>query len=444
MFTHLFFLILNLLLISSVIDYTAVPFFLHQPRQAFALFLLSYGFFLWFLSSLCVRLQKKIGKETIILIANLVLLLFFSLFYFLIGSHRLILTTFNPFGISVFSLFSLALYFIGLWICHYSIERMKEKPKKALNNAWLSVRFLLPFIIPFLLFTFLNDSSQLTAIHKVLNDLENDHSSFMQMVLFTVFNLLFIILTIILLPPLAVLIWGCPKLSHPSLNSQLDDLCKKASFKHGGFRVWKIMNQTMTAAIVGVLGKLRYILFTEKLLNEVPDRCLTAILAHEIGHSYHKHLFFYPFILMGMVVAVSLAPFLIDFPFFQLGGLEQDSPILSFFSFLIFALTIALYFRFVFGYFSRIFERQADLHIFKLGIPAADMVEALDLLAVSAGNIHAEPNWHHYSIQERIDFINQANQNRSLIQRHNQRVRLSLIAYSIILCLLTALLYYWP
>jgi STE24 endopeptidase len=68
------------------------------------------------------------------------------------------------------------------------------------------------------------------------------------------------------------------------------------------------------------------------------------------------------------------------------------------------------------------------------------MVEALDRLAVSAGNIHLEPNWHHYSIQQRIDFINQADSNRSLIRRHSKQVHSSLIIYFLSLLISAALL----
>lgn len=340
------------------------------------------------------------------------------------------------------SVLSLTFYFTALFMSHYSIEKTKEPPKAARNNAWLSICFLLPFVIPFTLLAFFNEASGLPAIVKTLHYFGITNHSSAEMMFFTFLNLAFIVLTIILLPPLAVLVWQCPKLQDSALKSELDEVCKQAGFKHAGFRIWKIMNNSMTAAIIGVIGKLRYILFTQKLLDKIPNRCIAAILAHEIGHSYHKHLFFYPFILMGMVVMASLAPLLIYIPLFEFTDLDHDSfPLISLFSFVLFGLTMAIYFRFVFGYFSRIFERQADLHIFKLNIPACDMVDALDQLAVSAGNIHMEPNWHHYSIQQRIDCIKQADQDRSLIQKHARRVRLSLGVYFAFLLVLAAMLF---
>lgn len=441
LFANLFFLILNLLLISSVFDQTTAPFFKDTPGQAFIFFLFSYGIFLWYLYLQTPWLHKRFRKETILLISNLEILLFFTFFYFSFGSHLWIIKTFNPFGITFLSLLSLTLYFKGLFICHYSLERIKNPPKKAFKNSWMAICFLLPFIIPFLALASLSEASNLTTINHFFQKLEFIHHPIVEMIVFTFLNLAFVTLTIILLPPLAIFIWQCPQLENSSLKNELEDLCQRAHFKHAGLRIWKIMNNSMTAAIIGVIGKLRYVLFTQKLLDQVPNRCVTAILAHEIGHSYHKHLFFYPFILMGMVVLASLAPMLIYHPSLHLESLELNtSTLVSLISFVLFGLTMAVYFRFVFGYFSRIFERQADLHIFKLDIPASHMTEALNLLAISAGNIHLEPNWHHYSIQQRIDFINHADKDRSLIQTHARRVHVSLMVYFSILVFLVALL----
>lgn len=435
-------MILNLLLISSSIDQTTSLFFTQEPELAFGLFLFSYLFFLLFLSLQSSWLHERFNyrKDAIILIANIEMILFFGYFYFFDGSHRWLIDTFQPFGITVLSVLSLTLYFTGLFICHYTIEKNK-KSTTALSNAWLAICFLLPFIIPFLTLAFLNDTSNLSMIDQATHFLGITENSSAQLIFFTLLNLAFIVFTVVLLPPLAVLIWRCPKLADSPLKAELDDLCKRARFKHAGFKIWRIMNNSMTAAIIGVVGKLRYILFTQKLLDQVPNRCVTAILAHEIGHSYHFHLFYYPFILMGMVIIASLAPLLIYIPLIQFTNFEgHPLPLVPLFSFILFGLTMAIYFRIVFGYFSRIFERQADLHIFQLNVPASDMVEALDRLAVSAGNIHLEPNWHHYSIQQRIDFINQADSNRSLIRSHAKQVRSSLIIYFLSLLISVALL----
>ncbi|HEV8051267.1 MAG TPA: M48 family metallopeptidase [Parachlamydiaceae bacterium] len=439
MFANLFFLIINLLLISSTIDQTASPALAKEPGMAFILFIGSSLVLLLFIFLQSAWLHDKLhyGKERILLIVNIEFLLFLSAFYFIAGSQRWPIATFNPYGATIFSMISFFIYFTGLLTSQYAIERIHNR-HAPLKNAWLSICFLLPFIIPFMLLTFISDTSELFPYANILTTLGIHEDSLLNLVLFIFLNLAIVISTLIFLPPLAVLIWHCPKLKNSELKTELDDLCRRANFKHAGLRVWRIFNNSMTAAIIGVVGMFRYILFTQNLLESVPNRAIVAVLAHEIGHSFHKHLFFYPLILMGMIITGSLASIFIFIPLMRAIHLDEYFPsLIPVLLFILFGLTMAVYFRYVFGYFSRIFERQADLHVFKLDIPASDMMEALDILAVSAGNVHDEPNWHHYGIQQRMNFLNKADKDRSLIGKHARRVRLSLAIYVILLIAFT-------
>lgn len=443
MFSNLFFLILNLLLVSSIIDQKTSPFLSNYPGFAFSIFLISYPFLLFFLYRQCICLKHKFyqAQNRILFFINIEILLFFSCFYFFFGAERWLATQLIPFGLTFFNLFSLLLYFLALFICQYALANGKNR-KMAFFQAWLSICFLIPFVIPFLVLAFLNEASSLFPIENIFQSWGVKENNNVGLTLFIFFNLFIILATLILLPPLAVLIWQCPQLEDPLLKKELDELCHRAHFKHAGFKIWRIMNNSTTAAIIGIISKLRYILFTQKLLNSIPNRSIVAILAHEIGHSYHHHLFFYPFILLGMAVIGSLAPILIYIPILQKTPIfEHYSSFIPMIMFCLFGITIALYFRFIFGYFSRLFERQADLHIFRLNIPAEDLINSLDILGTVSGNIHHEPNWHHYSIQERIDFINRANQDRSLIYRHSRLVRHSLATYFFILILSIILLW---
>ena len=76
-----------------------------------------------------------------------------------------------------------------------------------------------------------------------------------------------------------------------------------------------------------------------------------------------------------------------------------------------YGLVMGLYFRYVFGYFSRLFERQADLFVYPLDIPPQYMIEALDEVGIATGNTHHLANWHHYGIQQRIDFLKKTIEN---------------------------------
>lgn len=97
---------------------------------------------------------------------------------------------------------------------------------------------------------------------------------------------------------------------------------------------------------------------------------------------------------------------------------------------------MGLYYRIVYGLFSRLFERQADLHVFALGVPPEAMIEALDNVGIGTGFTHLVPNWHHYRIKERIDFLKQAMLDPSLVAKHHRKVWIALGIYLGLLLLL--------
>jgi Zn-dependent protease with chaperone function len=444
LFANLFFLILQLLLILITTEQNYSFILNHQPTIAFAIFICSYLLVLplLYLGSSILLKRWKFSNERVIFIANVLLIFFFSFFYFFLGSARFLIHHFSPFFATLFSLISLSLYFIALYICYYSLEYIRNK-NKAFKQAWLSIRFILPFIIPFICLNFFKDLSSFFPIKNLFDFFDLSENGVGASLFYVTLNIAIICIILIFLPSLAVLIWKCPSLQEGELKSKLDNLCQRAHFKHAGFRIWNIMNHSMTAAIIGIISRFRYILFTQKLLDHVPKRSVIAILAHEIGHNYHHHLFIYPFILMGMIISASLC---YDFIFMPFLALIKSENILFLFvpllSFLLFGAIMAIYFRFVFGYFSRLFERQADLHIFKLHCEANDMIDALDLLGKWGGNIHLNPNWHHHSIQQRMDFLKEANNDRSLIKKHTILVQRSLLAYFIIFAVCCGLLFW--
>ncbi|MEI8365383.1 MAG: M48 family metallopeptidase [Parachlamydiaceae bacterium] len=321
------------------------------------------------------------------------------------------------------------MYFGALFVCHYA---QVNSTKKSLS----AVRFLIPLVVPFVCFIFLSELEGLIPLDGT-----------QQIIVLTTMNIAAIVATFIFFPTLLMLLWGCPKLENSPCTHELGELCHRANFKYSSFRLWEVMDGAATAAIVGIFGRFRYILFSRDLFSRFPPQAIKAVLAHEIGHSYHRHLLIYPFIFSGMIVLGYDAVISLYNPLFGQTGMlvhffafssDLSWVIVQFVVFSILILAIALYFRFVFGYFSRLFERQADLHVFAVGIEAEDMIKALDLLGAISGNTHDEPNWHHYSIRERILFLQEVINNPTLIEKHHRHVRYSLIGYSCILMLFFA------
>ncbi len=120
------------------------------------------------------------------------------------------------------------------------------------------------------------------------------------------FSLVLVLLMLIFLPYFIQKIWLCKSLPEGELKNRLMKICPRASFKHAGMKTWTIMHDQLTAGIIGIVPRFRYIMFTDRLLRELPPESIEAILAHEIGHNKHKHLLIYPFILAGMIVCAGL------------------------------------------------------------------------------------------------------------------------------------------
>lgn len=386
------------------------------------------GISIYFFTLLIIVLQNyyfhktaKAKKSKMLFVVNVELTLFLLIYYFVLNSNRLIQDNLH---FQFFSyLTAIILYLAALWLFHYTTDffSLKMQPKRASKE----IIFLLPFIIPFLFFSLLVDlvfSSSNLNIDVFLST----SSPFVENLILICLFLSLILLTMIFFPFIIQRIWQCRPLSEedPELTEKLEAICRAADFRHAGIKTWTIMNDAMTAAIIGVIPQIRYVIFTRKLIHKLSFNAISAILAHEIGHSFRWHLAFYPFIMVGL--------------FLILNALESsfEGVFPSFIFFSIYTMTVVLYFRFVFGFFSRNFERQADLHVYALKMDPKFMVEALDDLAKASGNSHLVPCWHHYSIKERIDFINQTIENPALIEKHHAFVKKALFFYFIIIILL--------
>lgn len=400
MITNLFFIILVLLLIGLSGEVPA-------GNEVFSLTAAAFSYFgvlgLLVAQNFIFRNSRKKIKNALVVVANCEILTFLCLYFFLFHTdHQL--RNFTASTVAATCL-PLLLYFGALFIYHLSLKKF-ERNAASFSIALRQIKLLLPYALPILLFAMLSDLLWQFSIPL-------DSSSFAIGFIF----LAVILLLILLMPPVICALWECKPLHCNDLKERLEEVCKKASFSHAGLRQWTLLEQTPTAAILGILPRFRYILFTPALLNYLTPSAIEAVLAHEIGHSQRKHLLFFPIILLGMLL---FASFFTDFfiPFFPKS--EMFHPL---FLFLLYALAIALYYRLVFGFFSRLFERQADLHGIILGIPIDEMVQALHSLGVLTGNSHHIPNWHHFSIAERIAFLKEVEKNPSLAEKYHRKVK---------------------
>jgi len=194
------------------------------------------------------------------------------------------------------------------------------------------------------------------------------------------------------------------------LRSRIEKLCRRAGLEYANILYWPIFGgRMMTAGIMGLYKKFRYILITEALLRHLEPEEMDAVIAHEIGHIKRKHLHFYLVFFIGYIfLSYTTFDLLIYFiiyadPVYRLInslGVNHDTIISAIFSLIIITIFF-IYFRYSFGYFMRNFERQADTYVYALFQSAKPLISTFKKIAATTGQPPDKPNWHHFSIKER-------------------------------------------
>jgi len=81
-------------------------------------------------------------------------------------------------------------------------------------------------------------------------------------------------------------------LENPSLTERLLELSRRAGTRVKGVFEWKLSEKSKkaNAALMG-LGNTRRIILSDTLLERFQDEEVEAVLAHELGHHVHRHIF---------------------------------------------------------------------------------------------------------------------------------------------------------
>ncbi|KAF3361611.1 hypothetical protein PHSC3_001987 [Chlamydiales bacterium STE3] len=419
MITHLLFFLLVLLLIGIAPSDAACkhPNFLLKILGAYALLI---GVI--YLQAIFEKKWLRRHKRFFYLLTQCEILLFLAFCYFYLNIKSLLPQQLPLFYSQFFAtLIPLLFYFCAIALYHYTSFYSLNR-RSAYLYAARQIKILIPFALPFLVFTLFMDLS--TGLH-----LSENETAQLAVLISTVCFSAF------LLPPAICFLWDCHPLHDSVILQRLEGICKKAHFTHGGLKQWNLFEFTPTAAILGIIPRFRYILFTPSLLSQLSPKALEAVLAHEIGHSKHRHLLFFPFVLYGMVLFVSLIleTLLFYFPIL-------NAPLFLFF---LYALLLAFFFRYALGFFSRLFERQADLYGLQIGIPPTDMIEALDTIGKLTGNSHKTPNWHHFSLEERILFLKKVAKNPQLAVEYHHYVFIVRLLFILVLGIASALSFFF-
>ncbi|OGR58146.1 MAG: peptidase [Desulfobacula sp. RIFOXYB2_FULL_45_6] len=234
--------------------------------------------------------------------------------------------------------------------------------------------------------------------------------------------------------------WNCKPLTSGYTRSRIENICKKTGLSYSDILKWDLFGgNMMTAGVMGFIGRFRYLLVTPALTTALSDEELDAVMLHEIGHVQRYHMVFYLLFFAGFMACsfvyfepVLLLLYLFDpaYKIFAWIGIERATAHPALISIALIG-TFLLYFRFIFGFFMRNFEREADLHIYQYTRDASALISTFYKIASYSRQSMNKPNWHHYSIGQRIEFLEKCDKDPFLIRSHHSKVRKMVAIYLI-------------
>jgi len=304
---------------------------------------------------------------------------------------------------------------------HYSAKEF------VINN----IKFNLPIVLPWLIINFIADFLKILPfpLSRMLAS-----SEWGEYILF----LLFFLLLAIIFPVLIKNLWNCQTMPDGPARTHMEEFCRKQNFKYTDIMLWPLYEGKMlTAGVMGLSKRYRYLLITPALLETLTPYEIEAVLAHEIGHvkKYHLQLYLLLFMGFGLVASLLASPLLYillnsNFFYHIINATKIDpETALTFWGAAPIFIIMLVYFRYVFGFFMRNFERQADAQVFKLLGDSTPLISSLEKIGWLSGNIRDKPSWHHFGIGQRVDFLEKCSKDKSLIARHDRKLYGSLILF---------------
>jgi Zn-dependent protease with chaperone function len=436
-------------LIIALLVYTTYyppdqPYFQGMDAAFLALFMII--IFAVFTRTQFRSIEKRIGRESFIQLdhrfsSTLTRHAILAIGFFTFSIYGLNLTVFTsrlPFVSSFPTIEALIclclflLYMVIVWTCAwFPYDKLYHNGISLRAYVSSQISFSIPVVLPWLLISGASDILQALPFELPKKLLETSTGQIL-------FFLFFLLAVALMGPAMIQKFWRCRPLEPGPVRLRIEALSRRAGFTFANIVYWPILGGRMiTAGVMGLIRPFRYLMITEALLEYLSPEEVDAVVAHEIGHVRKKHLQFYLFFFAGymlisytlfdlILIAILYIPQL--YPLMEQFQGRQSTATSAFFS-LGAVLSFLIYFRYIFGYFMRNFERQADAFVFTLFNSSLPLVTTLEKIAMTSGQPANKPNWHHFSISERIHFLRKCEADRSWIIRQDRKIRRSIAIY---------------
>ncbi len=345
-------------------------------------------------------------------------------------------TFINAAGLSFFLLQLAVIWYWG----YRAMGDVLEIGKSPANYIRANVKFNLAIVLPWLVFSFFIDILSLID-SPWLDQMMN--SALFQVILFA----LFLIMMALFAPVFITFLWDCKPLPEGELKESITSFCRAEGIGFRKIMSWNAMNRGLvTAGVIGLFRPFRYLLLTPQLMDMLTSEEILGVVSHEIGHVKKRHLLYYLLFFMGFVILSvgtidRFIKVLLNSRFGFTLVISPDGSVntaaLSFLTVFVSLFLFVVYFRYIFGFFMRNFERQADLYCFSAGLDPNLLISSFMKLGVTLGDDGKKSNWHHYNIAQRIDFLRKSIDNPALVGQHDKKVRRVLRIFVALLILFT-------
>ena len=335
-------------------------------------------------------------------------------------------------------------YLVIVWSCAWPVQK-KYFPGTVSKKDFVrsNISFSLPALLPWFLISLMTDLLELLPFEQPGAFLATPLGEIVYVVIF--------MLAIAGLGPFLIQkVWGCRSLEPGPARHRIELLCQRAGVKYRDILKWELFGGSMiTAGVMGIWGRFRYILVTPSLISLLRADEMDAVIVHEIGHVEKHHIHFYLLFFLGYIACIysfldPLVMLIVSGPVLDLMefvGMSREAMMTLVLSCVLIILFL-LYFRYGFGFYMRNFERQADLHVYQYLPHARSMITTFHKIAAHSRQAWDKPNWHHFSIKERVHFLARCEADPSLIARHHKKVRGMMWGYIVFLVGVCAMGYY--
>jgi STE24 endopeptidase len=253
------------------------------------------------------------------------------------------------------------------------------------------------------------------------------------------------------LPWIVRLVLGLKPMPAGPLRDRLEASARRLRFRYSDILVWNTRHGMANAMVIGIMPWVRYVVFTDRLVEDFTPEEIEAVFGHEVGHAHHYHMLYYFSFLAASVVVLGwlVAEVARGWQWEQLLDAENN----KYLAYVPLVGVLLGYIFVVFGFLSRRCERQADLFGCRavscscpdcrgheeglvlsqrgLGLCPTGIntfIRALEKVAVVNGISRDRPgflqSWQHSTIGRRVAFLQRVLVDARVERRFQRRVAL--------------------